>query len=106
MRYYSDIVKKFYDTQKECSIAEKKALVEKEEAEKKAIELKETRKNRAKEVEDALEAVYAAENKYKELLGAFLEDYGSFHYSKHLGDEDLDFSSIFSLFEPFTKFFK
>lgn len=79
MKYYSETLKRTYDSEKECLKAEEeysRALAEKEA---KAKELSETRKARAKEVEDAYKAAADANNKYIELRNAFLRDYHSFH---------------------------
>lgn len=98
MKYYSDELKQFFDTEKECAMAEKAMLKEKKEAEAKEAQLKAERETRAKEVENALQAVYNAEKAYKELLDKFLDDYGSFHYSKYKNSCDPDGFSFFDLF--------
>lgn len=103
MKYYSDTLKEFFNSEKECVMAEKKAAKEQKEAEEKANQLKVEREARAKEVENALQAVYDAEKTYKELLDKFLDDYGSFHYSKHKDNCD---PSDFSLFDLFPILFK
>lgn len=88
MKYYSDKTRKFYDTAEACQQAEvaakeaenrEKILKEREEAHKK--ELVEQRKARATEVDNARKAMNEAQKKYKEVLEAFIRDYGSFHYT-------------------------
>lgn len=88
MKYYSEKLKKLFDTEKELRSSEKEfELVEAEK--QKTLELK---KARAKEVEDAYKA-YATkvkeaelENKklydeYLKLRNKFVSDYGSYHMS-------------------------
>ena len=76
MRYYSDTLKKLYETEEELKKAEQ------EFNEKHALELKkkEERASRAKEVEDAYK-------KYLELRAQFVKDYGSYHMT--ITDKDL-----------------
>lgn len=77
MKYYSEVTKKLYDTERELAIAEADAIKQQAEAEEK----KKARANRAKEVEDALKAVTEAQRHYTELKNKFIEDYGNFHVS-------------------------
>lgn len=79
MKYYSENLKRFYDTLDECKEADEKFLAEKKEKEERKLKLSEERKARAKEVEDAYKAVINAESTYSELLSNFIKDYGSFH---------------------------
>ncbi len=86
MRYYSDTLKKLYETEEE---------LKKEEAafeEKHALELKkkEERANRAKEVEEAYK-------KYLDLRSKFVKDYGSYHMT--ITENDLKDLSVNSLFD-------
>ena len=81
MKYYSDELKKFFDTEKECVEAEETAAKAAAEAQAKAEELKAARKERAQEVEDAYKAIREAQKKYSELLRNFVKDYGSYHFS-------------------------
>lgn len=76
MRYYSDTLKKLFETEEEL----KKAEVE--FTEKHALELKkkEERVTRAKEVEEAYK-------KYLDLRAKFVKDYGSYHMT--ITDKDL-----------------
>ena len=98
MRYYSEITKNFYDTEKACLEAEfkvkekqnrEKILREKaeREAKEKQEKLAAERKARAAEVEEARKAMDVARSKYAELLQAFCKDYGSYHTS--LTNEDI-----------------
>ena len=77
MKYYSELTKKVYDTEKDLVAAEdeenQKLAVEKEKQQKRA--------ERAKEVEDAHKAVVEAYNHYIELKNKFIDDYKSYHVS-------------------------
>ena len=79
MKYYSEYLKKFFDTEDECQDAEDKAFEEEHAAEQQTKKLAEERKARAKEVEDAMNEAIKANKKYYETLRAFCKDYGSFH---------------------------
>lgn len=68
MKYYSEKTKRMYDTEKDLVTAEKELEIAEAEKQK----MIEKRKERAEEVEAAFE-------KANELLGKFIEDYGSFH---------------------------
>lgn len=84
MKYYSETLKKIFDTPEDLKKAEKAhkeklAVEEKKRAERSA---------RAKEVEEAYKA-------YKKLLDDFVKDYGSFHMTIN------DSRSLFDMFDPF-----
>lgn len=79
MKYYSELLKKTYDSEKDCLKAETEYNEKLEAEEKHKKELTEKRKERAKEVEDAYKAVQEARDRYNELLTNFCKDYGSFH---------------------------
>lgn len=74
-KYYSDITKKYYDTEEECIEAE--AFVEAAEREKEEKLAK--RAERAKEVQEKFEEAEKVRKEANELLEAFLKDYGSYH---------------------------
>lgn len=104
MRYYSEVLDKLFDTEKDLLSAEKafqkrveveKALKAKEaeEAKKKADE----RAARAKEVEAAAKAVQDAQKAYREKLNAFTKDYGGFHMTIK-SDSDSFFDNLINLF--------
>lgn len=88
MKYYSEILRKAFDTEKECLKAEKEHTEKLEQAEKQKKELAEKRKARAKEVEDAYKAVQEAQKTYSELKKRFVNDYGSFHMTFTSKDDD------------------
>lgn len=95
MRYYSDLLKKVFDSEEACVAAEDKYLTEMEEKDAREKELRETRKARAKEVEDALKAVHDAQKQYQEKLDAFLKDYKTFHCTLSATDVRNPLSTIF-----------
>jgi len=81
MKYYSEILNRAFDSEKECLKAEKEheenVIAQKKIAETAAKQ----RKARAQEVEDALLKVQEAKENYMKVLQAFCKDYGAFHYS-------------------------
>ena len=81
MKFYSEMLKKFYDTQSDCETAEKQAIEAKEKAETKAKALVEQRASRAKEVENAYKNLLNARKAYNKVLNDFCKDYGSYHFS-------------------------
>lgn len=79
MRYYSDLTKLFYKTEKECDEAEKaykEAELKKELEEKKKSN---ARKEAAKKVEDAYNTFVTAKKEYQNQLSDFCQKYGSYH---------------------------
>jgi len=97
MKYYSETLKKAFDTEKECLAAEKayedeqskaKALAEKKNADRKAA---------AEKVEQARIAAVNANKAYKEALADFCEKHGTFHAS--YSGQDIN-----DLFDWFFKF--
>lgn len=81
MKFYSEILNKQFDTADECVAAEK---AYEEEVAKKQVEqeyLKTQRKARAAAIEEAREKMVEAQNHYRILIGEFVKDYGTYHYS-------------------------
>lgn len=103
MRYYSDVTKKFYDSSNACIKAEEEALNAQVKAKQEKEKLAAERKSRAAEVEEARKNMVAAQNKYKELLEAFVKQYGSYHYST---TNAKDVPTLFDIFNPFFFDFK
>ena len=112
MKFYSDVTKQFYDTEKACLEAEfkvkekqnrEKILREKAERERKEKQeaFAAERKTRAQEVEDARKAMVAAQHKYSEVLEAFIKTYGSYHLSLDGEDAEVAKHSLFDIFNPF-----
>ena len=82
MKYYSEDLKKFFDTPEECKKAEEdyeKAIIEAEQK-RKALEL--AKENRIKEIEDARKAMKEANNAYYEKIKAYNKDYGAYRTHK------------------------
>ena len=79
MKFYSETLGKFYNTQEDCVQAEKehdeKVAKAKAEKEAKANE----RASRAKAVEELYKKAIDAKAEYDKALKEFLKDYGSFH---------------------------
>lgn len=88
MKYYSEVTKQLYETEKDLAFAEQKI----KEAEMKKIEAEKAKKAeraaRAKEVEAALKESDAANAKAAKLLKDFTKDYGYFHVSYSSDDAD------------------
>ena len=112
MKFYSDVTKNFYDTEKACLADEFKVKEEqnrqkilKEKAEREAKEKQEklaaARKVRANEVEEARKAMVAAQSKYREVLEAFVRDYGSWHQTLTGEDVKKVIPTLFDIFNPF-----
>jgi hypothetical protein len=98
MKYYSEVLRKKFDSEKDCLKAEKEYQDQLDEAERKEKELKAARKTRAKEVEDALSRARDARDEYNRLLTEFCKDYGVFHTTTALVPNR---HSLFDLFELF-----
>lgn len=98
MKYYSEVLKKTFDSEDECLKAEEDYRVKTEEAEKKKAELSNARKARAKEVSDARVEMQNAKQKYTDLLIAFIKDYGSYHMTFSNGDKTEAIDYLFRLF--------
>lgn len=96
MKILSEKTNKEYASVEECLAAEeefdKQVALEKAKKE----ELTNARKERAKEVEDAYKTILEAQKHYRELLNAFVKDYGSFHMTLRTGD-----GNPFDLFNRF-----
>ncbi len=93
MKYYSDLTKKLYDTEKQLKAAEIEVTKSKAD-----------RAERAKEVTEALKTANEATNKANKLLAQFVKDYGSFKTTLTYKDVDLKaFNNSFSKY--FTDLF-
>lgn len=108
-KFYSELLNKYFDTEKEAVKAEKdyktkleQVRKEQIEKEKQVEEAKATRALRAKEVEEAYKLVEQANINAKKLLEAFIKDYGTYHTT--ITDKSL-FNWIFdSMFDNLFKF--
>ena len=97
MKYYSEKLKKLFNTDKELIQAEEDLQKKTEEREAKITLLKEQRAERAKEVEEAFKAYKTAQDQAYEKLNVFLKDYGTYHTTLRYEP----FNSIKSLVSPF-----
>ena len=104
MKFYSENLKKFFDTEKECVEAETEAKRKADVEAKKKEELANARKERAKAIDEAREVMLKAEKDYNKLVREFIKDYGSYHTSystkdcDFVDDLDLMIDSLFRLF--------
>ena len=73
--YYSDVTKKYYDSEESLVAAENEVV----KAQKAAEEKNKARKTRAQEVENAYKVAVDAQKKYLELRNQFIKDYGAYH---------------------------
>ena len=93
MKYYSEDLKKFFNTAEECEKEEAALLKQRKEEEERKAKMASERATRAKEVEDALNKLNEARKDYDEKLRAFCQDYGSWHYT--FTSDKPDLSDIF-----------
>ena len=105
MKYYSEITKSIYETEKDLKAAEQTAAQKEAErvaalevAEQKKAQLLAERKNRAKELEDAYKAVDTAIKHRDELLQSFCHDYGAFHMTINGVSRVPSFADFFASF--------
>ena len=96
MKYYSEVLNKTFDSEKECLSAELKAKQEKEAKERAEAEKRNARAADAKVVEEARKNMVQAQENYENVLNQFIQKYGSYHFSVD-SDKDLPrlFESIF-----------
>lgn len=94
MRYFSDVTKQLYESEKECLEAEKARKKEQKQKEEKELQLSRERKAAAERVEAKHKAMIDARNEYKQELSDFCEKYGYYHMSVK-GDTISDWFSNF-----------
>ncbi len=111
MKYYSELLKKPFDTVEELEKAEQ----EKKEQINALKKKNEERTTRAKEIENAYKSYLDTKKKafeeidnayyhYLELRNKFVDDYGSFHMTFTDKDDNGNYS-LSSSFEDVTRFF-
>ena len=105
MKFYSEVTKRLYNTEKELVEAETK--IKNAEAEKIAAEKakKEARATRAKEVEKALKEASEAQSKAIKMLKDFTNDYGYFHMSYSTKEEEDASASVNTFFNDLMSSF-
>ena len=81
MKYYSEEMKRFFDTEEECMTAEAAYEEELENARRAKAEAAERRKARAQEVELARDELIKARDNFNKVLNDFCKDYGTYHFS-------------------------
>lgn len=81
MKYYSEITRRAYDTEKDCIEAENRVKNEQEEKARIEAEKRQQRAQDAQAVEEARQAMVAAQKHYEEVLNNFIKTYGSYHFS-------------------------
>lgn len=104
MRYYSDVTKQIYESEKELNQAEFKAAQAKEEAKKAKEKESAERKKAAAEVQEAYAKARVANAHASKVLADFCDKYGSYHFSVD-GSEDSELSDLVSLCKGIFKVF-
>lgn len=84
MKYYSEKLKKVYDTVEELNKAE--AVYDKARAAEDAKQKE--RKKRAEEIKNARKELANAQKNYNDKLTKFIKDYGSYHETYTDNDSD------------------
>ena len=83
MKYYSTVLKKFFDDADTLTLAEKDFEESREKERKERKLLKAEKKSRADEIEALIKKRDDIEKEIRELTNQFVKDYGSFHYSQY-----------------------
>lgn len=96
MKYYSEDLKKLFDSTEELTQAEAAAKKAAEDEKAKKEALTKERKSRAEEIEKLLKERKVLDKKIHEALKEFTRDYGSFHTS---------YSNAEDLFDAFWDWF-
>ena len=93
MKYYSETLKKVFDTPEDLQ----KAEAAHDKARAAEVAKQKERKARADEVSNARKAVVEAQKKYDDLLNKFVKDYGSYHATYTDSDMSDSVSSILKI---------
>ena len=92
VKFYSDVTKKFYDSEQAAS--EEEAALKKTQDEKMA-----KNKALAEEVEQKRQALNKAREEYNNVLNEFCKQYGAYHYTISPKDLEKEMTkSLYSLF--------
>lgn len=90
MKYYSELLKKCFDTAKECEKAEDAELSRLEKEKNKEEKLKAEKTARADEINKAYKEKCEAHKKWYQLVQKFIDDYGAYHYTYSIKDDFFD----------------
>ena len=102
MKFYSEVLDKFFDTEKDCVNAETESKRKQEAEAKEKEKLANERKARAKEIDEARNKLIKKKKHYNKLIDDFVKDYNSYHYSIVSSSEDGNFNELFdSIFRLF-----
>lgn len=93
MKYYSEKLKKVYDTVEQLDTAEK----EYDEAHAAEIAKQKERKARAEEISNARKDAIKAQEHYDELIKQFVKDYGSYH-ATYTDENSGELSNVMDVF--------
>ena len=97
MKYYSEKLKKVYDTVEQLQAAE----TEYDKAHAAEIAKQKERKARAEEIAAARKDLQNRQKKYNELVNKFIKDYGSYHATY----TDEDSGEVTNVMDVFYKLF-
>lgn len=81
MKYYSEILKKNFDTEEDCINAEKDQELLKAQRKDRALEINQLIDEYYKKYEESTKELQELRNGIIELKNKFIEDFGSFNYS-------------------------
>lgn len=104
MRYYSDVTKKVYDSEKELNDAEFKVKRAEESAKRAKEKESVARKKAAAEVQEAYAKARIANENASKKLADFCDKYGAYHFSVN-ASEDPELNDLASLWKGMFKVF-
>lgn len=97
MKFYSETLKRLFETEAECKEKESLYLKEQEEKKEREKKLTDEKRARAHEVSEAYSKVREMQKTYIKLKNKFIQDYGYFHMS-YRDIDDIPYVDIFDLF--------
>ena len=99
MKYYSEMTKKFYESEADCKQAEEKELAKKENLANQRKAAAEQIDKLREEYKKAYDAYQDATKAYRDGLSDFCKKYGSYHYT--VSGKEIENSHPWSLLEEF-----